>query len=88
MANKSLKSIILPVIVVVLAFAILYCVNLWTYPTIVQARMQGEVGPAMDVMPNAQGFMELTNGHILRGVQCFCKPVKVPALPKEKKEDS
>ncbi len=59
MANKSLKSIILPVIVVVLAFAILYCVNLWTYPTIVQARMQGEVGPAMDVMPNAKGFIEL-----------------------------
>ena len=59
MANKSLKSIILPVIVVVFAFAILYCVNLWTYPTIVQARMQGEVGPAMDVMPNAKGFMEL-----------------------------
>ena len=59
MANKSLKSIILPVIVVVLAFAILYCVNLWTYPTIVQARMQGEVGPAMDVMPNAKGFTEL-----------------------------
>ena len=59
MANKSLKSIILPVIVVVLAFAILYCINLWTYPTIVQARMQGEVGPAMDVMPNAKGFMEL-----------------------------
>ena len=59
MANKSLKSIILPVIVVVLAFAILYCVNHWTYPTIVQARMQGEVGPAMDVMPNAKGFMEL-----------------------------
>ena len=59
MANKSLKSIILPVIVVVLAFAILYCVNLWTYPTIVQARMQGEVGPAMDVMPNAKGFMEI-----------------------------
>ena len=59
MANKSLKSIILPVIVVVLAFAILYCVNLWTYPTIVQARLQGEVGPAMDVMPNAKGFMEL-----------------------------
>lgn len=59
MANKSLKSIILPVIVVVIAFAILYCVNLWTYPTIVQARMQGEVGPAMDVMPNAKGFTEL-----------------------------
>ena len=59
MANKSLKSIILPVIVVVLAFVVLYCVNLWTYPTIVQARMQGEVGPAMDVMPNAKGFMEL-----------------------------
>ena len=59
MANKSVKSIILPVIVVILAFVILYCVNLWTYPTIVQARMQGEVGPAMDVMPNAKGFMEL-----------------------------
>lgn len=59
MANKSLKSIILPVIVVVLAFIVLYCVNLWTYPTIVQARMQGEVGPAMDVMPNAKGFTEL-----------------------------
>ncbi|MGN1177491.1 MAG: FMN-binding protein [Candidatus Ornithospirochaeta sp.] len=59
MANKSLKSIILPVIVVVLAFVVLYCVNLWTYPTIVQARMQGEVGPAMDVMPNAKGFIEL-----------------------------
>ena len=59
MANKSLKSIILPVIVVVLAFVVLYCVNLWTYPTIVQARMQGEVGPAMDVMPNAKGFTEL-----------------------------
>ena len=45
MANKSLKSIILPVIVVVLAFAILYCVNLWTYPTIgCHAQCQGLYG--------------------------------------------
>ena len=59
MANKSVKSIILPVIVVILAFVILFLVNLWTYPLIVESRMQGEVGPAMDVMPNAKGFMEL-----------------------------
>ena len=69
MANKSLKSIILPVIVVVLAFAILYCVNLWTYPTIVQARMQGEVGPAMDVMPNAKGFIELNLDNVPSNVE-------------------
>ncbi|MGN1025941.1 MAG: beta-glucosidase [Faecousia sp.] len=30
----------------------------------------------------ANGFMELTNGHWLRGVRCFCTPVKVPQLPK------
>ena len=59
MANKSVKSIVLPVIVVVLAFVILFFVNLWTYPLIVESRMQGEVGPAMDVMPNAKGFEEL-----------------------------
>ena len=59
MANKSVKSIVLPVIVVVLAFVILFLVNLWTYPLIVESRMQGEVGPAMDVMPNAKGFEEL-----------------------------
>ena len=59
MANKSVKSIILPVIVVILAFVILFLVNLWTYPLIVESRMQGEVGPAMDVMPNAKGFEEL-----------------------------
>ena len=59
MANKSVKSIVLPVIVVILAFVILFLVNLWTYPLIVESRMQGEVGPAMDVMPNAKGFEEL-----------------------------
>ena len=56
MASKTIKNIILPVIVVVFAFAILFLVNLWTYPLIVESRMQGEVGPAKDVMPNAKGF--------------------------------
>lgn len=36
----------------------------------------------------AQGFMELTNGHILRGIKCFCIPIKVPMLPKDKKEEN
>ena len=60
MANKSLKSIILPVIVVIVAFVLLFVVNLWTYPLIIESRMQGEVGPAKDVMTNAKGFEEIT----------------------------
>lgn len=73
MANKSVKSIVLPVIVVVLAFVILFFVNLWTYPLIIQSRMQGEVGPAMDVMPNAKGFEELKLDNIPSTVETVYK---------------
>ena len=31
----------------------------------------------------AEGFAELTNGHLLKGVRCFLKKIKVPKLPKE-----
>ncbi len=31
----------------------------------------------------AQGFVELTNGHLIRGARCFLKKIKVPKLPKE-----
>ena len=34
----------------------------------------------------AQGFVELSNGHLLRGIRCFCAKIKVPALPKEKEK--
>ena len=73
MANKSAKSIILPVIVVILAFVILFLVNLWTYPLIIASRMQGEVGPAMDVMPNAKGFEELQLDNIPPTVETVYK---------------
>ena len=73
MANKSVKSIILPVIVVILAFVILFLVNLWTYPLIVESRMQGEVGPAKDVMPNAKGFQELKLDNIPSTVETVYK---------------
>ena len=73
MANKSVKSIILPVIVVIIAFVILFLVNLWTYPLIVESRMQGEVGPAMDVMPNAKGFEELKLDNIPSTVETVYK---------------
>ena len=33
----------------------------------------------------AQGFVELTNGHLIRGARCFLKKINVPKLPKEKK---
>lgn len=33
----------------------------------------------------ACGFMELANGHLFKGIQCFCTKIKVPKLPKEKK---
>ena len=32
----------------------------------------------------AQGFMEFANGHLFKGVKCFCSKIKVPELPKEK----
>ena len=31
----------------------------------------------------AQGFVELANGHLLRGARCFMKKIDVPKLPKE-----
>lgn len=31
----------------------------------------------------AQGFVELTNGHLFKGAACFLKKIKVPKLPKE-----
>ena len=33
----------------------------------------------------ACGFMELANGHLLKGIKCFCTAIKVPKLPKEEK---
>ena len=32
----------------------------------------------------AQGFAEFANGHIIKGIKCFCTKIKVPKLPKEK----
>lgn len=34
----------------------------------------------------AQGFVELTNGHFIRGAKCFLSPIKVPKLPKEEQK--
>ncbi len=31
----------------------------------------------------AQGFVELTNGHVIRGIRCFMNRINVPRLPKE-----
>ncbi len=33
----------------------------------------------------AQGFVELANGHLFKGIRCFCTKIQVPKLPKEKK---
>ena len=35
----------------------------------------------------AQGFAALANGQLLRGAMCFLRPVKVPPLPRDTKED-
>lgn len=35
----------------------------------------------------AKAFVEMTNGHMLKGIKHICKPIKVPALPKDKKEE-
>ena len=32
----------------------------------------------------AEGFAALANGHILKGIKCFCTGIKAPKLPKEK----
>ena len=33
----------------------------------------------------AQGFAELTNGHLIKGIRCFMKKIDVPKLPKEER---
>ena len=35
----------------------------------------------------AQGFVNLANGHVIRGIKCFCTKIRVPKLPKEKEEN-
>ena len=35
----------------------------------------------------AQGFMHLANGHLWKGIKCFCTKIKVPKLPKEKEDN-
>ncbi len=35
----------------------------------------------------AQGFVNLANGHILKGIRCFCTKIKVPKLPKDREEN-
>ena len=30
----------------------------------------------------AQGFMNLANGHLIKGIKCFCTKIKAPELPK------
>lgn len=34
----------------------------------------------------AQGFVNMANGHLFKGIKCFCTKIKVPKLPKEKEE--
>ena len=34
----------------------------------------------------ACGFMELANGHLLKGIQCFCTTIKASKLPKDQEE--
>ena len=34
----------------------------------------------------AQGFVNLANGHLFKGIKCFCTKIKVPNLPKYKEE--
>ena len=42
---------------------------------------------AGDQMPYnfAEGFVELTNGHVFKGIGCFLEKIKVPKLPKDEK---
>lgn len=35
----------------------------------------------------ALGFVNLANGHIIKGIKCFCTKIKVPKLPKDKEEN-
>ena len=34
----------------------------------------------------AEGFVELTNRHLMKGIRCFIKKIKVPKLPKEEQK--
>ena len=34
----------------------------------------------------AEGFVELANGHLIKGIGCFMKKIKVPKLPKEEQK--
>ncbi len=34
----------------------------------------------------AQGFVNMANGHLIKGIKCFCTKIKVPKLPKDKEE--
>ncbi len=34
----------------------------------------------------AQGFVNMSNGHLFKGIKCFCTKIKVPCLPKDKEE--
>ena len=34
----------------------------------------------------AEGMVELSNGHLFRGIKCFCTKIKAPKLPKEEEE--
>ncbi len=34
----------------------------------------------------AQGFENLSNGRLVKGIKCFCTKIKVPKLPKDKEE--
>ncbi len=33
-----------------------------------------------------EGFVNLTNGHLIKGIKCFCTKIKAPKLPKNRKE--
>lgn len=35
----------------------------------------------------ACGFMELANGHLFKGIQCFCTKIKASKLPKDQEEE-
>ena len=35
----------------------------------------------------AQAFVELTNGHIVKGIGLFMKKIDVPKLPKEQSQE-
>lgn len=59
MANKCVKNFVLPLILVIVALLLLFALNLWTEPRITSAKMQGQLGPALEVMPNAKSLEEL-----------------------------